>query len=279
MTEDLEYHEARGAPGNQTHFRDDRLNVLLVTGGHPFAREAFFEVFDANPEINWSHVDHPAAQLMFSKSIAEHFDCYVLYDMPGIEFRPGAQPKFHQPPPNYQQGLRDLGDMGMPCVVLHHAAAAWPSWPEWSEFVGAQFLYQGAISFGEQLPDSGYLLEVSHRISPVGEHPITAGISPFTLTDELYLWPGPRQEVTPILVSDYDFQYGNFFSAARALEGHLFSREGWTHPGGSNVLGWTKTYRQSPLVYLQCGDGPTAYRDENYRALVCGAIRWATRGR
>ena len=273
--ENLEHHEARATPGNQTHFRDDRLNVLVVTGGHPFAREAFFEVFDANPDINWSHVDHPAAQLMFSPRMAEHFDCYVLYDMPGIEFRPGAQPRFHSPPVPYQQGLRALGDMGLPFVVLHHAAAAWPNWPEWSQFVGAQFLYQPARSFGEDLPDSGYLLDVSHRISAVGEHPITAGLAPFALTDELYLWPGPQPDVTPILVSDYDFEYSNFYSAARALAGQLFSREGWTHPAGSNVVGWTKTYRQSPLVYLQFGDGPSAYRQENFRELLARAINWA----
>lgn len=273
--EGLEHHEARGAPGNQTHFRQDRLNVLLVTGGHPFAREAFFDVFDANPDINWSHVDHPAAQLMFAPRIAKHFDCYVLYDMPGIEFRSGDTPIFHSASRPYREGLRALGEMGLPFVVLHHAAAAWPSWSEWSHFVGAQFLYQPAKSFGETLPDSGYALEVSHTISAVGDHPITSGVGPFTLTDELYLWPGPRHGVTPILVSDFDFTDSNFYSAARALEGKLFSREGWRHRPGSNVVGWTKTYNNSPLVYLQFGDGPSAYRDGNYRTLLARAINWA----
>ena len=275
--ESLEHHDARrGSAPNQTHFVGDRLNVLLVTGGHPFAREALFEVFDANPDVNWSHVDHPAAQLMFTPRAARHFDCYVLYDMPGIEFRPGGAPKYHQPPRSYKQGLRALGDAGMPFVVLHHAAAAWPAWPEWSDFVGAQFLYSPGRSFGKSMPDSGYVLDVSHQISPLGEHPITKGMEPFSLTDELYLWQGPMEGVTPILSSDYDFEYQNFYSAARALEGHLFSREGWTHPAGSNIVGWTKTYRRSPLVYLQFGDGPSAYADENFRKVLGRAIDWVS---
>lgn len=275
--ERLEHHDTRrGIAPKQTHFVRDRLNLLLVTGGHPFSREALFEVFDANPDINWSHVDHPAAQLMFTPRMARYFDCYVLYDMPGIEFRPGGIPKYHQPPRSFKQGLRALGDAGMPFVVLHHAAAAWPAWREWSDFVGAQFLYSARRSFGKSMPDSGYALEASHQVSPVGDHPITQGVKPFSLTDELYLWRGPVEGVTPILSSDYDFEYRNFYSAARALEGHLFSREGWSHPAGSNIVGWTKTYRRSPLVYLQFGDGPSAYANEHFRKLLGNAIRWAS---
>lgn len=273
----LEHHDtSRGASANHTHFSSDRLNVLLVTGGHPFAREALFAVFDANPDIYWSHVDHPAAQLMFTPRMARHFDCYVLYDMPGIEFRPRQAPRYHQPPRSYKEGLRALGDAGMPFVVLHHAAAAWPAWREWSHFVGAQFLYTPGRSFAKSMPDSGYAIEVRHQISPVGEHPITKGMKPFSITDELYLWQGPMQEVTPILRSNYEFVYQNFYSAARALEGNLFSREGWTHPAGSNLVGWTKTYRRSPMVYLQLGDGPSAYEDENFRKLLGNAIDWAS---
>lgn len=278
--EELEHHDVRAARQvKHTRFRHDRRNVLLVTGGHPFARDAFFEVFDANSGINWSHVDHPAAQLLFTARAARHFDCFVLYDMPGIEFRPGSAPKYHAPPRAVKEGLKALGDAGVGFVVLHHAAAGWPTWPEWREFVGAQFLYSPRLSFGNALPDSGYLLEVAHQVSPIIPHPVTQGIEPFTLTDELYLWPGPAQPITAILASDYEFVYGNFYSAARALEGHLFSRQGWTHPPGSNVVGWVKTYRRSPVVYLQLGDGPSAYVNENYRKLLANAINFVSEAR
>ena len=35
-----------------------------------------------------------------------------------------------------------------------------------------------------------------------------------------------------------------------------------------------KRARNSPLVYLQPGDGPATYADPNYRRLVENAIRW-----
>lgn len=276
---DFKHHQVeRAGPVKRTQFLPDRRNVLLVTGGHPFAHEPFFKVFDSNPEINWSHVDHPAAQLMFSARAARHFDCFVLYDMPGIEFRPGEAPIYHAPPRAVKEGLKALGNSGVGFVVLHHAAAGWPIWPEWREFVGAQFLYSPRKSFGKAMPDSGYLLEVAHRVSPIIEHPVTKGIKPFSLTDELYLWPGPTQTVTPILASDFEFVYGNFYSAARALEGQLFSRQDWTHPPGSNIVGWVKTYRRSPVVYLQFGDGPSAYVNENYRRLLANAINFVSQG-
>ena len=58
--------------------------------------------------------------------------------------------------------------------------------------------------------------------------------------------------------------------------GISFSREDWTHPPGSNLVGWIKTYRRSPVVYLQFGDGPSAYADANYRKLLGNAIAWVS---
>jgi len=39
-------------------------------------------------------------------------------------------------------------------------------------------------------------------------------------------------------------------------------------------VGWTKSYRNSPIVYLQCGDDPVAYANENFQRLLHNAIRW-----
>ena len=39
--------------------------ILLITKGHPFERDAFFSTFDALPGVNWTHVEQPAAQVFF----------------------------------------------------------------------------------------------------------------------------------------------------------------------------------------------------------------------
>ena len=274
----LEHHRAPKRRGNgSTRWPEggQKHKVLVVTRGHPFARDPFFAVFERNHEIEWANVEHPAAQRFFTKELAHEFDCYVLYDMPGIEFVPGAAPVFFDPPDYFKRGLREMTQMGFPFVVLHHALAAWPAWPEWAEIVGGQFLYQPMASRGHDLPDSGYRLDVAHTISPVSDHPISEGIEPFELVDELYLAPIFEDSITPLFRSDFDFVDSNFYSASRALEGKLNCRDDWSHPPGSNIVGWVKTYGRSPIVYLQFGDGPTAYEHPSFQKILSNAIRWA----
>jgi type 1 glutamine amidotransferase len=272
-----EYHRSRRERrnGGTAWPESGRDHVLVVTRGHPFDRNAFFAVFEANAEIEWSHAEHPAAQLLFAPEAAERFDCFVLYDMPGINFRAGEAPTFFDPPEDYKRSLRALLDKGHPLVILHHGCAAWPTWPEWSEIVGSHFLYQPGESRGEVMPDSGYVLDVAHTVTPVADHPITKGVEPFTLVDELYLAPVFEDSVTPLFVSDFEFVDSNFSSADLAVRGELNARGDWTHPPGSNLVGWVKSAGKSPIVYLQFGDGPSTYNDPNYRRILANAIRWA----
>lgn len=274
-----EEHRGQSGRGGQTHFPGPggRHNILVVTRGHAFQRDPFYAMFEDNPDIEWSGVEHPAAQLLFTPEAARHFDCYVLYDMPGIEFKRHGdrKPVFHSPPAFFRDGLMDMLEQGFPLVILHHACASWPDWPEWAEIVGGRFLYEPGVLRGEPRPDSGYRLGVRHRVQPVGEHPITAGIGPFELDDELYLFEVFEEDVEPLLRSDFDFTAAQFHSASRALQGHLNDSSGWQHGPGSNLIGWVKHYRNSPIVYLQCGDGPATYNHPQFRALLASAIRWA----
>ena len=110
-----------------------------------------------------------------------------------------------------------MGEAGCPLVIMHHAAAAWPAWPEWAEIVGGQFLYTPMKSRGVHKPDSGYNIDVSHRVSPVLDHPITAGIKPFKIVDEVYLSQVFEDSVIPLFTSDWEFTRNNFYSAANRL--------------------------------------------------------------
>jgi hypothetical protein len=55
----------------------------------------------------------------------------------------------------------------------------------------------------------------------------------------------------------------------------MFDNEGWEHPDGSNVVGWVKHYRNSPIAYMQGGDDPEAYSSAHYRQLIQNTIHWA----
>ena len=271
-----DYHRASTPVTTALPEQDGKLNILLVTRGHPFDRDTFFDVFDSNPEIQYSNVEHPAAQFMFNPEMAKRFDCYVQYDMPGVQFG-DAGPEYPEPPEFYKEGVRAMGEAGCPLVIMHHAAAAWPAWPEWAEIVGGHFLYTPMKSRGVDKPDSGYNIDVSHRVSPVLDHPITAGIKPFKIVDEVYLSQVFEDSVIPLFTSDWEFTRNNFYSAANAVvRGELNSNDDWHHDNGSTQPCWIKTYKNAPVVYLQFGDGPIAYENPNFRRILAQAIKWAS---
>lgn len=170
-----------------------------------------------------------------------------------------------------------LLDAGKGMVFLHHAIAGWPAWPEYAEILGGRFLYLSDELRGEVRPDSGYRHKVEHKLSVVADHPVTKDLPhEFPMTDELYLFEIFENELEPLLASDYSFTEQNFYSATKAVkEGKLFDNEGWSHAPGSNLVGWVKSYRNSPIVYIQGGDDPEAYGNEHYRQLIENAINWA----
>lgn len=256
------------------------LETLLVCKGHPYEREPFYAMFDDMGDVNWTLVEQPAARALFSVEQAQAYDAFVMYDMPGIQFdaRPGHLPQFETPSELYKERFLSLLEAGQGMVFLHHAIAGWPAWPEYAEIIGGRFLYLPTELRGDLRPDSGYRHGVTHTISTTSAHPILQGVPDrFEITDELYLYEVFNGSVEPLLVSDYEFESQNFYSATEAVQhDRMFSNEGWSHPAGSNIIGWTKTYSKSRIVYLQCGDDPAAYANPHLQTLIRNAIEWVS---
>lgn len=252
------------------------LQCLFAVRGHPFDRTAFDAMFQAMDGIAATMVDQPAAALLMNPEAMRDFDALVLYDMPGLDFEaPENARLYRDPSPELQAGFRSLLEQGKGVVALHHALAGWPTWAEYHEWLGGQFFYHPGTWRGAPVPDSGYCHDVTHEITVAADHPVTAGLpASFTLTDELYLCQVLESGVTPLLRSNAAFDRDQFWSADLAVRSQMFSREGWDHPRGSNLVGWTKQVLNSRLVYLQPGDGPSAYDNPHYRHLVENAIRW-----
>jgi uncharacterized protein len=253
------------------------LKLLVAVRGHPFDRNAFDAMFLAMTGITATMVDQPAAsQLMNPQGMAD-YDALVLYDMPGLDFGVSrGAPAYIAPDAQLKRGLRALLEQGTGVVALHHALAGWPAWPEYGEWLGGRFLYHPAELAGRACLDSGYAHRVVYEAQVLGEHPVTAGLpATFTLCDELYLAEVFGGDLEPLLSSNASFTRDRFYSAAAAVSGRGESREGWNHPPGSNLIGWTKRALASPLVYLQPGDGPTAFDKPHYRRLLENAVRWA----
>lgn len=248
--------------------------VLVSVKGHPYPRDAFFGMLESLPGMTFTAVEQPASQAFFSPAGAADWDAFLLYDMPGIDFST-QPPRLVAPPPAFVEGFLDLLEQGCGFVFLHHAIAGWPLWPEYADIVGGRFLYVPGELRKRQCPDSGYRHDVTYRASVEVEHPVTAGVERgFPLTDELYLYEVFEEDVIPLLRSDYCFDRDHFYSAAEAGLGRMYSNDGWEHSPGSNLVGWVKHYRNSPIVYLQPGDGETAYNSPQFRQLLGNALAW-----
>ena len=255
------------------------LNILISVKGHPFERDAFAAVFESFEGIRHTIVEQPASQSFMNPEAAEPWDVLVFYDMPGIDF--STQPPGLVPPPDaLKKGFMDLLASGKGMVFLHHAIAGWPLWPEYGEVIGGRFFYLPTECRGKTVLDSGYRHDVPHTVSVLdAEHPITTGLDgTFPLTDELYLYEVFEDAVTPLLSSSHAFNREHFYSAQHAVTGKMFCNDDWPHPDGPNLIGWTKTFGNSRIVYLQPGDGPDTYASPEYRRLVENAIRWVAAG-
>lgn len=256
------------------------LQALVSVRGHPFERDPFDAVFQAMDGIAATFIDQPAtAQLMSPDGLAP-YDALVLYDMPGIDFAHPDRPGYVEPPVALKTGLTEALEAGQGVVALHHAIAGWPAWETYGDWLGGRFLYRPGPVRGESMPDSGYRHEVTHTVTaepgldPVFA-PLLAGVpTDFQLTDELYLAPVFEADMIPLLRSSHAFSAGGFYSAQLAVQGEMFSNAGWSHPDGSNLVGWVKRAEKSPLVYLQFGDGPETYANPHFRRLVENAIHW-----
>lgn len=256
-----------------------RLEVFVATKGHAFARDPFEAMLRAEG-MEPTFVDHPAAAMLMNPDALRGFDAVLLYDMPGMDFRAAREvrPEALVPSPELVEGFAALLTEGKGIVALHHALAGWPGWPAYGEALGGAFLYRPNVVRGTARPSSGYQADVQYTALPVPGHPVTAGLpESFTLDDEPYLHEIFDDAIVPLLLRDPVLAADGFTSACHAVRRvPEEERMDWTPPAPSSVIGWAKAAGNSPLVYLQPGDGPQTYAHPAYRSLIGNALRWVS---
>jgi len=256
---------------------DSPTNLLVATKGHPFDKQAFFAMFDAMKGLTWTHVEQPAAAQFLDPDTARDFAALVFYDVPGIQFRTPRPPGLVEPTERMKAGFEALLAEGKPMLFLHHSLAGWPTWDRYAEAIGARFFYQPGTYKGRAHPDSGYVFPVTYRVEPEGTHPVLAGLEDgFELTDELYLFPLLEDDVVPLLRARHGFVQENFHSAANALEGRMWTSDGWEHGQGTDLIAWARRIGNSPIVYIQAGNDGATFGNAAYRTLIRNAVDWLT---
>lgn len=250
-------------------------SLLVLSGGHPYEAGPFDELLRGLGDWEITHLIHPEGGEADAATAILGADALLFYDMAGYSFGEG---KVAMRPPSeaFRAAITARFESGRGAVAMHHAIAGWALWPEWHQWLGGQFHYQP----GAHGLDSGYRHDITYEARIVANHPVTRGLpESFPVTDELYLCPIDESAVTPLVRAEgFAFAAGNFYSAANAVAGAMFSREGWEHPPGSNLIGWESRSCPAPLVYLQCGDGPATYANPHVRQMLRQALDYTSGG-
>jgi uncharacterized protein len=251
--------------------------VLAVTGGHSFDLDAWRAMFtDICAERNWlwAHTVQPSAQQWFDGAQAGMWDAIVCHDIPGLHLKRGEPPVPIGPTDEQRAAITSMLDAGQGLVVTHHSLAGWPAWDGWATALGGRFNYAPGPLRDVDWPSSGTRID-SYTARVVAQHPVTADVDDFALTDELYLCPVFDDEVVPLLRADADFDPTRFMRTyEHVIVGEAYAPTSAGHPPGSNLIVWAKVAGRSPVVYIQPGDTATTFSLPQYRRLLANAIAW-----
>ncbi|MBN1893539.1 ThuA domain-containing protein [bacterium] len=215
------------------------LRLLVVTGGHDFERDPFFEMLGSFEGIAFQEAMQPGAMSLLNPALKESYDAVLFYDMTTDI--------------SEEQKTAFLGMMnGIGVVFLHHSLCSYPQWEEFETIIGGRYHFSEGSRDGRPYKASTYAHDEDvpvHIVHP--GHPVLHGISDFILRDEVYGGFSMLPDMRPLLETD--------------------------HPGSEKVIGWWHLYGHSRVVTIQPGHGREAFNDPSYRRLVRQAVLWTGR--
>jgi uncharacterized protein len=226
-----------------THFsfgQQQKIKVLVITGGHGFQRQPFYEVFNSIPSITYDTLVQPQANALIASPEENRYDVLVFYDMVLDSISPAQQ-----------EAYISLLKKGTSMIFLHHALVSYQKWPEFIKMVGGQYHTRPVVVNGDTLKAS-YEHDVNIPVKVEDKkHPVTRGINDFEILDEVYGGAEILPQVKPLLST--------------------------THPKSMRYLAWINHYGNSDVIYIQLGHGPSGYSNPNYRKLIQQAIEWSAK--
>ena len=218
-------------------FAAEKMNVVVVTGGHGFEAQPFEAMFNSFDGMTCTYVALEDHSEIFEDITNWHYDVIVLYNM---------SQKISE---ERQQHFLQLLDKGVGLVVLHHAIAAFKDWPEYRKIIGAKYWLDDTVEDGVKHLKCQWEEGVDMPLHVEdAAHPIMAGMEDFVIHDETY--------------KGYDLQPDNHLLLSCNL------------PGSQKEVAWTRTYSNAKVCLIQPGHGPEAHADKHYRRIVRQAIEW-----
>ena len=140
----------------------------------------------------------------------------------------------------------EIGETKQGIVLIHHALLNFQNWDIYTHISG---LKERGANVGFKYTQNETV--ISHILDL--EHPITKGISDFTIVDETYQIGEPLEPGNTILITT-------------------------DNKTSMSSLAWTRQYKNSRVFSYASGHDGKVYTNESYRKIVNQALRW-TAGR
>jgi type 1 glutamine amidotransferase len=216
------------------------LRVLLVYGGHDFQEPEFFAFWDSLPGVSYTKAPLPEWADRLGPELATDYDVIVLYDM-FTGFNSKQKDRF--------KALMQTSGIGL--LALHHCLNSHRDWPEYHDMIGGKWVNDPEEINGRRYAASTYSHDEQIPVAIAdSSHPITKGLSPFTIHDETYGGVYVASDVHVLLKTD--------------------------HPKSVPQLGWAKPYGKSRVVYLMLGHDAKSWAQPEFRELVRRSLRWVS---
>jgi type 1 glutamine amidotransferase len=201
------------------------IKLAVVTGHHPFEVPPFVDLCRSLSGVDayLQDLENFCADLAHVRTA---YDVVLFYNM-------------HREPPDdaCREGLEALGTTEQGLLFLHHGMLAFRDWPLWNAMVGIddrRFRYKAGEVVRVEIADSN--------------HPITRGMGPWEMIDEVYAMEGPGEGSHVLLTT--------------------------THPQSLRALAWTRQVKRSRVFVLACGHGEETCTDAHFREVLGRGIAW-----
>ena len=227
--------------GAQPAAKPTPIKVLLITGddvsAHPWREmsETTREILVNAGKFDVKVVEDPL--ILESATALKNYDVIVftIYSA-----------KLKELPGPAQENLLNFVKGGKGFFVQHLASASFPAWEEFGKLCGRKWV-MGTSGHG---PRSVFQSKIVDK-----QHPITAGLSDFSVDDELYAKLQGSEDIHVLVTADSD----------------------WSKK--TEPLVFTRTYGQGRVVHNAYGHDRKALMTPNVQKIIARGTEWAATGK
>jgi len=214
------------------------IKVAVLTGGHGFQREPFFEMFKSFEGIEYTEVQLKDHSEIFEDISNWDYDVIAMYNMTQNISK------------KRQENFKKLLDRGIGLVVMHHNMGAFQAWSEFKKISGGRYYLKPTEQNGKKIRGSTYKHDIDMLIKVADKtHPITRGLADFEIHDEGYKYCGFEKDNHVLLTTD--------------------------HADSDETICWVRKYGRANVCGIQLGHDARAYGNASYRKLLLRAIQWS----